>query len=452
MVYYNMNKYYESRLCKNCDNTFTVRKRKKQKYCSQKCSKAGSLLSVDKIIEKINGTGYTLLSDPSTYKGWRTKFEFKCPLGHIYTTEWYNFSQGCRCPICQGKRVNEIKLEDALITCGYTLLERADHTKKLSTFKCNNGHTYKARLNDFNMGHRCPNCSGYISKGETEVLEFIKSIYSGNIISNSQKLIYPLELDIYLPDFHLAIEYCGLYYHSELNGRKDRNYHLNKYKKCKDKNVHLIQIFEDEWLNKKSICKSRLKSFFNLNEKIYARKTECKTVDKIIANGFMHENHLQGPHKTNIAYGLYYNDELISVMTFCHPCVAKGGNSHSKNMEIDRFCSKLGVSIIGGASKLFKRYLTDNDPECVISYCDIRWGNGSVYSNMGMTLEHQSKPNYWYLKKSEGFSKRYHRYSYRKQQLLKEYNHPEMTENQLAVHLGMDRIYDCGNLKFTYIK
>ncbi len=88
--------------------------------------------------------------------------------------------------------------------------------------------------------------SFFQSTGESELTQFILNRYNGIIHKRTKKIIYPYELDIYLPDLNLAIEYNGIYWHSE-NNNKDRNYHLNKHKLCKNKGIRLIQIYDIEW-------------------------------------------------------------------------------------------------------------------------------------------------------------------------------------------------------------
>ena len=108
---------------------------------------------------------------------------------------------------------------------------------------------FRHRFNDIQQGYNCLKCNPRNkSNGEKELSEFIKSIESSEIIENSRGIIPPYELDIFIPDKNIAIEFNGLYWHSEEHG-KDKNYHLNKTELCEKKNIQLIHIFEDEWEN-----------------------------------------------------------------------------------------------------------------------------------------------------------------------------------------------------------
>ncbi|MBR4316364.1 MAG: hypothetical protein IKP65_05310 [Alphaproteobacteria bacterium] len=72
-------------------------------------------------------------------------------------------------------------------------------------------------------------------------MDFIKSIYPYDIIENDKTMIKPYELDIYIPEKQVAIEFDGIYWHNEEN--KPKNYHLMKTELCEEKGIHLIHIF-----------------------------------------------------------------------------------------------------------------------------------------------------------------------------------------------------------------
>jgi len=120
-----------------------------------------------------------------------------------------------------------------------------------------------------------------------------------------------------IPSKKLAIEYCGLYWHSESMG-KNRNYHIKKLNMCTDKGYRLITIFEDEWVNKRNITESRLMNVLGINKskRIYARKCVVKEISATQARMFCEQNHLQGYTGSNIKIGAYYNTELVAVMYF----------------------------------------------------------------------------------------------------------------------------------------
>lgn len=292
----------------------------------------------------------------------------------------------------------------------------------------------------------CPICLPYIEKcsqrsiEEQEVVEFIKSIYTGNILTNTRKtLSNNLELDIYLPEKNLAFEFDGLYWHS--TEFREPKYHLQKTKECEKQGIQLIHIFEDEWLFKRDIVKSRIKGLLGINQKIFARKCYVKQIESKIMNEFLEHNHIQGACSSKYNYGLLHNGELVSVMSF--------GKSRFKENEFEllRFSNKLDTNVIGGASKLFKHFLNDHkEIQNVISYADRRWSKGNLYEKLNFVKEKETPPNYFYVKQQ----KRLNRMNFQKHKLVADGADSSKTEHEIMEELGYGRIYDCGNLKYMY--
>ena len=276
---------------------------------------------------------------------------------------------------------------------------------------------------------------------QNEVLNFTKS-FGCVCIENDRKTIHPLELDIYIPSRKLAIEFNGFYWHDERN--KPNDYHLNKTNLCEAKGIHLIHIYEDDWLYKQDIVKSRLKSIFGLSENRFsARKCIIKELDNNTAKTFLNENHLYGSTNAKYRYGLFFENELVACMTF-------GFNRFEKNkIELHRFANKLGSNVIGGASRLFKHFLNIVKPTEVISYADRSWtmNNGkSVYEQLGFKLDKKTSPGYSYAIKGH----RENRFKFRKSELIKEGFDSNKTEVEIMNERGFYRIFDSGNLKFCY--
>lgn len=284
-----------------------------------------------------------------------------------------------------------------------------------------------------------------VSKLEKELGEFIKNNYIGNIILGDNKVLSGLELDIFLPEINLAIEFNGIYYHSDLF--KDKRYHLKKTKECNKQNIRLIYIWENDWKYKKDIIKSILLNILGgTKTKIYGRKCEVRTVNSKEKTIFLTENHLQGNCISKYNYGLYYNNELISVMIFGK--LRKNlKQSHSEGkFELLRFCNKLDTTVIGGASKLFKHFIKEINPENIISYANRDWSNGNLYLNLGMKELKPTEIGYNYYKSNI----KYNRFNFRKDLLVKEGFDPNKTEYEIMTERGFLRVWNTGNLKFEY--
>lgn len=297
----------------------------------------------------------------------------------------------------------------------------------------------------------CSKCTQKTSQAEIELQEYVQSIYFGEIVFNSREIIKPKELDIYLPELHLAIEYNGLFWHSDY--KRDNNYHLQKTIDCEEKQIQLIHIFEDEWLDKKEIVKSRIANIIGITKyKVFARKCSVRQLTIKEEKNFMNNNHLQGYIASTICYGLIYNyngkEVILSCMCFGDLRKNLGSDKEDSVYEMYRFCNQLNFNIVGGASKLLKHFLKQIKPIQVISYADKRWSTGNLYKQLGFEYKSTSKPNYFYVD-NKGI--RYNRYSFRKDILVSKYDaDSNKTENQITYEMGLSKIYDCGTLKYIF--
>lgn len=396
--------------------------------------------------------------------------EFEClECKNVFKMSYNRFSKkniDIKCPICRKKNRKNVKLKSNedfkneifnLVGNEYTLLSdyvdcRTKVTLQHNCKKCNNNIFEVKPTNFISNGTRCPVCSnGNTSKKEKDLADFIKSIYKGKIIENSKKIIDGYELDIYVPEYRIAFEFDGLYYHSEKF--IDSKYHLNKTLACKDNNIRLIHIFEDEWDYNKDIVKDKIKYLLYLcTNKIYARKCKVVELSKEQKKKFLDENHIQGNDSAQINLGLEYNNQLVACMTFCKPRVFMGlQKKNSYDYELSRYTTLKDHSVIGGYSKLFKYFINNYECNSIVTYADYRWSNGDVYNNL-MKYNHTSRPNYFYLAPNNK-SKRIYRYNFRKTNIKEKFPevyNEEKTEKEMMKELGYLRIYDCGNLVYTW--
>lgn len=266
----------------------------------------------------------------------------------------------------------------------------------------------------------------------------------GKLLDNFKRtrlIIPPYEIDLFNEELKLGIEYNGTYWHSTLF--KEKKYHQNKSKLALEKGIFIYHIFEYEWndLRKREIILSQLSNLCNKNSvKIGARKCTIKQLGFKECSDFLEQNHLQGKDQSTIRYGLLYKDELVSVMTFCKP-----RSNKNYQYELSRFCCKRNYTVIGGASRLFKYFLSNFSPKTIISYSDIAKTKGNMYNKLGFKLNGITTPNYkWILKKNV-----LSRYEFQKHNLegLSEYG---STEDEIMKNIGALKIYDCGNKVWVY--
>jgi len=284
------------------------------------------------------------------------------------------------------------------------------------------------------------------SAGENQLYEFIRSIYQGEIIYHDRKTLNGKEIDIYLPELSIGFEFDGIYWHSEYFKEKYGN--LKKKELIKAQGISIYNIWEDDWIFKNEIIKSRIINSLGLSKKIGARKCEILTVSSKEEKEFLNNNHIQGYVPSSIKIGLYYNNQLVSLITFSKNRKAVGKISVDGEYELLRFCNKLNTSVVGGASKLFKYFIEKKDPDLITSYQDNSWHTGNLYQNLGFIQYGSPEPNYYWCKKNMKF----HRYNFRKDKLVKQGFDPSKTEDQIMHERGYYKLWGFGNLKWVYKK
>jgi hypothetical protein len=278
---------------------------------------------------------------------------------------------------------------------------------------------------------------------ELQLFEFIKSVYSGKIIQSYRD---GLEIDIYLPELNLGFEFNGLYWHSELF--KDKYYHLDKTNYFKEKGIRIIHIWEDDWEYKTDIIKSQIKNWlFSTLNRIFARKCQIKEINNTkLVKDFLERNHIQGNISSTLKIGLFYKDELVSLMTFDH---FEGRKLMSNNeWNLSRFCNKINTNVIGSASKLLSYFIKVYNPERIISYADKEWSIGNIYYKLNFNVKSESKPNYKYIIDN----KRINKQRFKKSRLIKmgfdeSLSEKEIMENNFTAF----KIFDCGQIKFEML-
>ena len=315
----------------------------------------------------------------------------------------------------------------------------------ISLFSCDKNEEHNFQISVDNFIHRsksnnplCTICNpigNLKSIKENELYLYIKSIYDGEVIQSYRDV---LEIDIYLPDLCIGFEFNGLYWHSD--SKKDKNYHLDKTNYFKDRDIRLIHIWEDDWTFNRDIIKSQIINWLGLTgDKIWARKCGILLINETkIIKSFLNENHIQGYVNSVLCLGLYYDNELISLMAFDH---YEGRNKMGENeWNLSRFCNKLNNNVVGGASKLLNYFIKEYKPSRIISYADRCWSDGGLYYTLGFKNIGHSRVDYKYIVNE----KRVHKSRYKKSNLKIE----NMTETEYTKMNNIDRIWDCGKLKF----
>lgn len=320
--------------------------------------------------------------------------------------------------------LNVLRSPDALkeLNAEMSALEIAENLSVSQTTVLNYLHSYGITPTIFNT-----------SKAERE----IRTIFSSYECKFNCRNVIDGELDIYIPELNLAVEYNGLFWHSEAGG-KDKWYHRNKYDKCREKGIRLISILESEWLTSKPLVISKLKHIAGLSddERVYARKcqlVEVSTKDKV---KFLNENHIQGDGASTINYGLCYNGKIVACMAML---------KRNDGYLLNRYATSCNV--IGGFTRILKHFEQIFNSPTIHTFADLRWSCGDLYLNAGFTKTKELPPDYYWVKGG----KAWHKSNWRHTTGLKKlpgYD-KNKSESVLMREHGFSKLWDCGKLQFT---
>lgn len=286
-----------------------------------------------------------------------------------------------------------------------------------------------------------------------EMLRKVLDNWNISYVRNTRTVISPKELDFYFPDKNLAIEINGNWSHSTTSSGKyvpiTKDYHKSKTIACREQSIRLIHLFEYDMSNASKWHK--LQRFLHdvicePNRFAYARKLKVREVDSVVEREFLDYNHLQGYIGSRVCLGLYDENELVMLMSFGKP-------RYNKNCEWEllRLCTEHDVAVIGGAQKLFKYFNSHYNPNSIVSYCDLSKFEGKVYGKLGMTLAHESAPNYHWVRFNEVYT-RYQTQKHNLPKLLGKSFDSMLSEADNMINNGFVKIYDCGNAVYEWRK
>ena len=288
----------------------------------------------------------------------------------------------------------------------------------------------------------CLQVNQVYGKTQNEIKDFLNSF--GFSFESTYSVLGDQEIDLYDESVKIGIEYCGLYWHTDLSpSPRLRYYHHRKYMKCLQNGVRLITIFEDEWKGRREQCEGILMSILGKTEKIYARSCIVKEVDRVTFNKFCNLYHLQGSNNLGLVfYVLEFGGEVVAGMSL-------GRHHRKQELTLDRLFFKSSVQVIGGASKLFKRcveWAVGHDYHKIISWSDNRWSQGNIYKKLGFDLDGLLPPDYSYV----DIKKPYSRISKQSRKKSNTGCPIDVTEQAWALENGLARIWDCGKKRWAY--
>lgn len=286
----------------------------------------------------------------------------------------------------------------------------------------------------------CSKCSmNGVSKREQEVADFIRSL-DVDFIENDRKVLNGKEIDIYVPRTKIGIEFNGLYWHSEkfLN----KNYHYDKALAAEAVGVRLLQVWEDDWVNRRSIVESHIRAVLGClsSERVFARKTNVRKIDKIVASDFLNSYHIQGFVGSSVYLGLYSGEVLVAVA-----CFLKNGDDYI----LSRYCTSYHV--VGGHGKVIAFFEANYNFGKLITFADRCFSDGGLYLKTGWVVDGFVPPDYSYVVSNQ----RQHKFGFRKSNFESDPNllfDESMTERELAELNDLVRVWDAGKVRFVRVQ
>jgi len=289
----------------------------------------------------------------------------------------------------------------------------------------------------------CFNCYPKSSQAQLEIYDYVKSLIQDEVLLNDRTLISPKEVDIYVPSHKFAIEYNGLYWHSEAC-IKDIDYHQKKHVACEEKGVSLLFVFQDEWRDKRKIIETMIAHRLGVfEEKLDARK--LRVVKKKNDVAFFDQNHLDGGVRAKTMFCLVDNtNRVVATMSLRSPIY--NDKKYSEYFEIARATCLSNVNVRGWLGKLTKAchdFATSEGKKGLITYVDQRVGSGKSYEKAGWKMLKFSTGNrFWWTNDWERFDRG----------KCKADKTRGMTEKEVALERKLHRIYGCTNSLFVYEK
>lgn len=393
--------------------------------------------------------------------GNREKLWWQCEKGHEWEASINKRKIGRGCHYCTGQKTlagyNDLNSLNSSVASEWHPTKNGDLTPDQVTSGANRkvwwlgacGHEWEAYIRERARAHKtgCPKCPTMVSQAEKDIAEFVQGLLPDVLIEfGARKVIKGTELDIYLPALKIAIEFNGLYWHSE-DVRPDRNYHYTKWLACQEAGIQLVQVWADDWERSPELVKNMLAYKLGVSSgvRVLARETRAVELSKEAAGEFLEAYHIQGNIVGRVRVGLMAMvdgvDTLVAVMV-----LKNEPGSGGRELNLHRFATS--VQVVGGFTKLLK-FVERSYPEVegVVTFSDNALSDGGLYEGNGFVKVKDIAPDYMYIYKGV----RSHKFNFR----LKSFrNNSELlfedglTEGELASLNKLRRIWDAGKVKW----
>lgn len=407
------------------------------------------------------------------YAGSDVKLGFRCQAGHFFRMAPNTYEAGHRCRACYvasrtgvpNPRMSKHRWAQFLAAIERARFQLVGEAPDPAAFvvgasnengryrlRCHCGNVWSPSLHDVLYG-KYNSCGCVKSQAPLDIRALLES-WGEVVVMNDREIIAPHEVDVWLPERRLGIEYNGLHWHGEVvNGAAARTKHWRKHVAARAADIQLIQVFEDEWVHDRDKVVAVLRARLGHNERrLGARECVVAEVKADEAQAFLDRHHLRGYGAGGTHLGLRLGDELLAMVTVRPPAASRvpDGYSKAETLDITRFCVAGGVTVSGGFSRLLagitKRF---SGVRCVVTYSDNRWSEGGLYEAVGFRRDRESGPSYSYHRRGTQGPRR-PRFQYRLKNIKRMWPDETGTEWEIMRRHGWDRTWDCGTTRWVW--
>jgi G:T-mismatch repair DNA endonuclease (very short patch repair protein) len=459
-------RYVSTGGCKTCHREWYMERYSHKTAKRRRYSCQASFVRAAKLAHPNKAYNYALVS----YQGSKTKVQIGCPdHGPFWQTPDHHVL-GNGCPHCRYADLQKAFLKPQAVFAqqaaavwgdafDYAAASYIGANRKLTLRCIKHDVTVEQTARDHLAGlNPCPRCNHMKSAPEDAVASFL-SIFT-TVERRNRILIAPKELDIYLPEHRLAVEFCGMYWHSHGSRddeRKNKLRHAEKHRRCAEKGIRLLTIYETEWTERQPAIKRLLRNALGRSRgRLMARKCRVDKPTTAEARAFYEAYHPQGGSGAGEHYGLYHGAKLVACMRFTFGNNDRGAGAETRQWTLSRYATR--VPVAGAASRLFSAFVAERRPSEVKSFSDNRLFDGGMYGKLGFVFEEHVAPDYQVWSPKLGLRPKPHYQRRALQTRLRDHGIadtfcPESdprTEAEMTYLMGARRIYDCGKRRWRW--
>lgn len=411
--------------CPKCGKQTYKDKRREQNPVARFREKHGDLYDYSRVVYVNNQTPVEIVCEahgPFMQKPLRHLFGDGCP------TCWENRRLAFGKARTASYRENYAERAARVHKGSYAILALPEHSHDWVRLACTKHGEFRQTAHVHLAGHGCPACGRVTSYAQREVADFVASL-GVTVEQDNRTVLGGLHIDIWVPDRGVGVEYHGGFWHTEARaGGK----HREKWERAERAGIRLIQMFDFEWLDRREAAENRLRALFEKTQPVAARSCELRSLTPAEANAFYKRYHTQGACvRPAASYGLWFGGALVAAMSFGQ------GRFGNWEWELLRYASVGRVA--GGFARLFTAFRREHNPQSIVSYCDLRWGDGKVYANNDFALDGITPPDYWYVSKAQRVS----RYA-------AQHRPKGQTEREWATEHGYEKVLGVGHQRWVW--